>query len=707
MLANGHTAYRQSFWAGLEPDPELLVDEWAIAHAQIPSEGNAEGGKYNLDRTPFAGEVMRVLSPAHPTNRVVIMAASQMLKTQTALNWMMASVDAAPANILALMPSGDLASRLSARINKTIKATPKVVDLFARPRTRDGKNTDSTKEFRGGTLHIATAGSAANLAEIPARYGYGDEIDDWESDLQGQGDPIEIFENRGSTYGRNRKWCYSSSPKKPRGISKILELFEKGDQRYYFVACPHCGHSHVLDFVNMRTDEDLTWAKMMCPDCGTLIDEFEKTAMLAKGCWRATSKSKDGTVSFTISQLYAPMGWTSWLELARLHDAAEEALRVGDPTKMQAFYNTRLALVYDHNQGVTTVDALKARAEDYPSRTIPDPALVVTMSVDTQADRLEVAINAWGPGMERWLLDYIVLMGNPARDPSEPGSVWQQLDEIRRIPLQHASGVMIPISAYGIDSGGANTQDVYNYGSKRRASGCVILKGASRPNRPIISAKPSPQEIEWGGKRQAGGADLWIVGTDVAKDWIFNRIELPAGPGALHFHKQIDHAWFAGMLTERKVKKMRGGRVVEVWENPPHARNEPLDLAVYDTAIAFKLRLDKWSALDWQRLRDKLIPKGRSADLFAAPLSNLPEPENIAKVSDSRQDASLISYKKDSIIVDENKPIVMVQNNATNTATIATAAAVPPPALSPVLPSAPAIPARGTVRRTYSRGINA
>ncbi|MDO9148306.1 MAG: phage terminase large subunit family protein [Hydrogenophaga sp.] len=637
MYASGAASYVGSFRAGLMPDPEMWVDEWCESHAYIPSEGNAEGGKYNIDRTPFAREVMHVLSPGHPTNRVVVMGASQLLKTQTAMNWLMAIVDAAPANILALMPSGDLASRLSSRINKTLKATPRVTDLFAKPRTRDGKNTDSTKEFRGGTLHIATAGSAANLAEIPARYGYGDEIDDWESDLQGQGDPVEIFENRGSTYGRNRKWYYSSSPKRPRGISKILELFEKGDQRYYHVPCPDCGEYHALDFDNLRTDEQLTWARMMCPACGVLIDEYSKTEMLARGRWVPTSSSKDGTVSYTISQLYAPMGWTSWLELARLHDAAEEALRIGDPTKMQAFYNTRLALPYDNTKGVTTVQALMDRAEEYPPRTLPDAALVVTMAVDTQPDRLEVQIDAWGPGMERWVMDYIVLAGNPSTPPEVPGSVWARLDEIRNTPYQHASGVLIPISAYGVDSGGANTQDVYHYGARRRASGSVILKGASRPNRPIISAKPSQVEVDWGGAKDPHGAELWLVGTDVAKDWIFNRIELPAGPGALHFHKHIEHTWFEQLLAERKVQKLRGGSVVEVWHKEPHARNEALDLCVYSLAIAFKLRLDRWSALDWSRLRAKLIPKQITTDLFSAPTAEAQTPDRAEPLPEGAQ----------------------------------------------------------------------
>lgn len=690
MFACGQTSYQAAYRAGLLPDPEMWVDSWSDDHAYIPTEGNAEGGKYSIDRTPFAREVMHVLSPGHPCTRVVVMGASQLLKTQTAMNWVMASVDAAPANILALMPSGDLAARLSARINKTINATPRVTDLFAKPRTRAGKNTDSTKEFRGGTLHIATAGSAANLAEIPARYGYGDEIDDWESDLQGQGDPVEIFENRGSTYGRNRKWYYSSSPKRPRGISKILELFEKGDQRYFNVPCPHCGHLHALAFENLRTDEALTWARMMCPDCGALIDEYAKTDMLARGQWVATATSRDGTISFTISQLYAPMGWTSWLELARMHDAAEEDLRKGDPTKMQAFYNTRLALPYDHSKGVTTVQALMERAEDYPPRTLPDAALVVTMSVDTQPDRLEVQLDAWGPGLERWVMDYIVLHGKPSASPDEPGSVWARLDEIRRTPYQHASGALIPISAWAIDSGGTggNTQDVYHYGASRRASGCVIVKGASRPNRPIISAKPSAQEVDWGGKRDPAGAELWMVGTDVAKDWIFNRIELPAGPGALHFHKQIELAWFEQLLAERKIQKMRNGSVVEVWHKDAHVRNEALDLCVYSLAIAFKLRLDKWSALDWARLRSKLIRADATPDLFAASIP-APAPENIDISPASALETGASSYQNKSEPPGVQRVSVPV-----------------PVALSPIAaPHATPFHQQPQGRRTYSRGI--
>lgn len=614
-MSDGAHAYRVNFAAGLLPDPPLLVDEWVHEHAYIPSEGNAEPGKYDISRTPFARRVMRVLSPSHPTNRVVVMGASQLLKTQSAMNWMMASVDAAAANILALMPTLDLARRLSMRINNTIKATPKVSGLFSAPRSREGKNTDDTKTFRGGTIYISTAGSAANLAEIPARYGYGDEIDDWEEDLQGQGDPVEVFENRGSTYGRNRKWYYSSSPKKPKEFSKILALFERGNQQRYHVPCPHCDHLHELVWENVRWSDALDRAWMVCPECGAEIDESEKTAMLrdealgGKAQWVAHAKSTDGTESFTISQLYAPAGWTSWLDLARLYVQADAALKAGDHTKMAAFANTRLARCYDITQSNTTPAMLAERAEDYPPRVLPDAALVATAYIDTQPDRLEVQVEAWGPGMEHWIVDHIVLVGSPATDPTDVNSVWTRLDEIIQTPLVHASGKAINISAWGIDSGGSNTQDVYNYGTARRHLHCVITKGSSRYNRPIIASRPSKVDVDWGGTLRKGGAELWEVGTDVAKDYLFNRIEIPAGPGAMHWHKDMPAEWYDQMCAERLVPIVRNGAHMLVWRKVnQHARNEAIDLSVGNLAIAYKLRLHTWSAADWQRLRRKLLP---------------------------------------------------------------------------------------------------
>ncbi|HBP1903145.1 TPA: phage terminase large subunit family protein, partial [Pseudomonas aeruginosa] len=188
--ADGAAVYLAAYRRGLKPDPELWIDEWADEFQMIPADtGAAEPGKYHTDRTPYAREPMRCLSPLFPAKRVVTMIASQLMKTQVALNWIGGCIHMAPANILVLLPTEKLSKRVSGRIDKTIKAVPVLTARVAKARSRDSRNTLDTKEFEGGALYCASAGSASNLAELSARYVYGDEIDRWEMDVDDDGDP--------------------------------------------------------------------------------------------------------------------------------------------------------------------------------------------------------------------------------------------------------------------------------------------------------------------------------------------------------------------------------------------------------------------------------------------------------------------------------------------------------------------------------------
>lgn len=609
------------------PDPELLVDEWAEAFMVLPKSGPAPG-PFRFDRSYPARRVHQVLSPGHPCKRVVAKVASQMFKTQTALNWIGALMHRRPRNLLALEPTDTLVKRFSARVSTMIRNVPELRERAAAAKSRDSRNTVQAKDFLGdATLYINTAGSAANLAEVSAPYIYVDEIDRLELNVDDEGDPVELAEARATQYANDCKFFYTSSPS-TEGFSKIDDLFAMGTQEEYHVPCPHCGHLHVLELANFRYKRDpdtgyMDRAWFVCPDCGGEIDEHHKTTMLPDvgmgglARWVATSTGDGETISFTLSAFYMPVGAITWLSLARQYARAKDRLARGDHEGMQVFYNTRLGLSYKNTESNTTAKQLQDRAEPNPPRVIPDQALVVTMATDTQDTRLEVQIEAWGPGMEHWVLDYIVLPGLPSDSPDDPKSVWARLDEIRRTPLLHASGRAIMISADGIDAGGSHTQDVYNYGTARAHLGCTVLGGSPRPNRPIISSAPSKVDIEWGGTKRPGGAERWMVGTDVAKDYLFNRFHLLEGPGAMHFHTLLPPEWFAGLVVEQPRTRYVKGRAVREWIKPNGARNEPLDLTVYNLATAYRLGLHKWSALDWQRLRDKLIPP--TGDLFAQP----------------------------------------------------------------------------------------
>lgn len=439
------------------------------------------------------GQPMRCLSPAHPCKRVITKVASQLMKTQIALNWIGALIHMSPSNILTLLPSLALAKRVSSRIGKTIDVTPELKARVAANRSRDSRNTMDTKEFEGGTLYATTAGSASNLAELAARFVYGDEIDRWDVDVDEEGDPIELAETRGSTFGRNAKFYFSSSPT-IKGASRIDDLFQQSDQRHYYVPCPTCGHMQVLQWERLLYSADFNTVHYQCagPECDVLIEEHHKGDMLARGEWRAHSMGDGETVGFHLNALYSPLGWVSWSDLAKQYEKAKKAQDRGDLEPMQVFYNTRLAEVWDSAVEQTKAEVLQARAlqEDYVLGTLPVGALALTASVDVQANRLELMVMAWGAGMERWVIDHQVIPGDPADERT-----WAVLDERIKVRYRHPCGVGMGILATGIDSGGHHTHEVYQFTRVRRWRNVFALKGASKPGRPVI-AHPSAKAIE-------------------------------------------------------------------------------------------------------------------------------------------------------------------------------------------------------------------
>ena len=685
-VADGYELMMQAALRGAAPDPEFWLDEWSERYMVLPKD-SPRPGKYRLENSPMSERILRVLSPGHPCRRVVIRGASQMLKTQIGMNFLAGMAHRRPGNMLVLEPTTSLAKRLSARVSKTIRDVPELEAIFAKARSRDSRNSTFTKQFEGGAMHIATFGSAANLRELSAPYVYVDEVDGGERDVDGEGDAVMLAEARGTAFEDRAKFLHTSSPTVV-GVSKIDELYEMGTQEVYRVHCPHCDHPQELLVENFHYERDaedgvMARAWFVCPENGCIIEERDKFAMCrpaTKGGtahWHATSRGDGETLSFHVSAFYAGLGSITWLKLAREHARAKDLLEKGAPEAMQVFYNTRLALSWANTLEQTTSQELMSRADLAP-RVIPDWALVVTTFADTQINRLEVQTHAWGPGLEHAVIDYQALMGSPTVPPDTPGSCWAQLDAYRATPWTHASGTVIYASAYGIDTGGANTQDVYNYASSRVQQGCIAAHGSSRPNRPIISNIPSKADVDWQGRRVDGGVMLWTIGSDTAKDHLHNRWKLASGWGAMHFNTALQAEWYLGLLAEvPRLKRKPGGGMRRVWDKV-YERNEPLDLTVYNLALAHHLGLHKWAAADWKRLRDKLIPASHTPDLFAAAdLAQLPAPTPAAPPDDqpAAQDP---------------------------TGTEPPAAPLPTP---PSIPMPQHHPAAPVARRVYSRGL--
>jgi phage terminase large subunit GpA-like protein len=616
-LRDGYQAVCGAMARGLEPDPNLPVDVWADRYMVIPkSTGSNEAGPYRTARTPHAREVMRCLSDDHPCKRVVAKVASQMFKTQVGMNWFACSVHQSPSNFLWLVPTGKLHKRAAARIDKTIAAVPELRERVARRMSRDSNNNNDIKEYVGGALYIATAGAAANLSELSVRRVLYDEIDRSKDNVGGEGDPAELAEARQTTFERNRKSYYPSSPT-IEGESPVDALYLRGTQREALAECIHCGHAQPLEFDNLVRSDDGKRAMYPCCECGGLHEEGDKTRMFAKGLWSDGHAGDGETESFTASAMFLPYGWIPWVSLMRQYDMAKAKLEEGSEEAMIVFYNTRLARCWARSKETTRYDELQQRAEDYRLGTVPAGGLVLTAAIDTQAYRLELKVVAWGEGMEAWIVDYQVIHGSPAE-----ADTWAKADELLRGRYRHASGHLLGISAAFVDSGGSNTQDVYNYTAPLRRRNVFAVKGHSRPNRPILSGKPTLVDLNLRGKTAKKGAELWLVGPDTAKDYLQARWKRASGPGAVHFSIDLPESYFKGVTAEYRTYGYKRGRKVSWWEQKKGDPNEPLDLMVYNLGAAYKLGLHKKTEHGWQLLRDAYTPQQGS--LLDAPLADTP-----------------------------------------------------------------------------------
>ena len=106
-------AWQEGFLKGLTPQESLTVDQWACKYRVLSSRGSSEPGKYRVDRTPFLREPMQELSTESSVQRVVMMFAVQLGKTETMNNWIGYCIDHAPAPMLMCQPTLQMAQRLS------------------------------------------------------------------------------------------------------------------------------------------------------------------------------------------------------------------------------------------------------------------------------------------------------------------------------------------------------------------------------------------------------------------------------------------------------------------------------------------------------------------------------------------------------------------------------------------------------------------
>jgi len=546
----------------LRPPKELLPSEWAEENVKIPI-GNAIPGFIRFDNAPYQREPLDMFS-RKDVQRITLMWGAQLGKTQL-LNCALAyHIAHEPVSQIMLQPSqSDLHTWLETKFNSMVDANQVLKETIAKPRSREGVNNQTMKSYPGGFLMFSWAGSARTLRGRSAPKIYCDETDGYE--YTNEGHPVNLLWQRAATFSDQRKLLVTSTPT-IKGASFVESSYQDGDQRQYYVPCPHCEEMQTLKWSNVRWDKDddgnhlPDTAHYVCEGCGSILNDNDKRLALKRGEWRA-SKPFTGHVSYHLSELYS--SFRRWSDIVR------SFLEKKANNDIQSFTNVSLAETYDGGGDQIDEMDLAERRESF-GELIPDEVIAMFAGVDVQDNRLEVSIIGFGRDDETYVLGHEIMYG----DPSTP-QLWTALSSILFQTKQTYSGRNIGIRATAIDSGGHFTNSVYQYAKNNAGKRVFAIKGVGGEGKPIVG-RPS--------KNNVARCPLFPVGVDTTKDLLFTRLKIKEpGAGYVHFNDTLNDEYFRQLTAEKIVTKMIRGFAHRQFQKM-RPRNEALDCFVYALA---------------------------------------------------------------------------------------------------------------------------
>ena len=566
----------QQILAGFKPPPRLKLSEYADEFAVMTGSA-AEKGKWRT--LPYQREILDQFTT--PGVEIVACMKSARVGWTKCLGVVVQYFSHQdPAEIMIVQPvSEDAEGYSKEEIKPLFEDTPVLQGLISESKARNtASNTILLKQLgNGGLIDIVASASGRAFRRKSRKVVLFDEVSAYPR--IDEGDQIRLGRNRADYYW-DRKIGIGGTPIYPD--DKTHEWFKRGDQRRYFVPCPHCNEYQVLRWERMEK-EGKHAGQYRCENCDELIPHSKKRWMVERGEWRATAESqKPGLVSYHIWAAYSYSPAADWSILVEEYQEALQAMRQGDPDAMQTFKNTILGEPWEDSlAGKLTGDGLTKRRQDlekgngYEIGTVPAGVLLITAAVDVQggggaeAERLVVTVWGWGRGEEGWHLGHFEIDGDPQQTET-----LDQLDQIAATEWKREDGAVLRMALGGIDDGGNATQEVRNW-CKSRSFLWVPMKGDGKLSRRELVNKGSLVDINHRGQLIKKGVKIYIVDYDVSVTHLQGRLRVEQpGPGYLHLGEASTDQFLAELFPWKKLPKRHNGQTTYRWEKPRGAHDE-------------------------------------------------------------------------------------------------------------------------------------
>ena len=588
----------------LQFDKPKLVSQY-VQNRRILPDDTPKPGPWDNAHTPYLVEFMDNMSPYSPIQKQVVLKGCQLGFTAAIENIVLFFIGAHPSPILYVTADEELAKAWSSeRLDPAIDSMD-MRDLMqansTEKKTKASGDKILQKTFKGGSIKMLSAKSPSKLRFASIRVLLIDEADGSNKNLTtGEGGYLGTAEARTSAFDETKKITIIGTPK-PMNESLIWEEYLLGDQRKFFVPCPHCGTMQELVLAKndnetglkatLNEDGSFKEAYYSCIKCDDKIYNYHKPYMKARGEWRPTSKCLDPTLrSYQISSLYSPVGFLGWDSFYKKYLKAIEG---EDAEGMREFTPLYLGMPYKETGTRPKQKNLSEYTGTYKSGTIPDGVLFLTMAVDVQTgskkdksnpERLEIEICGHGMGYRTWSIQYRIFEGSV--DDAFDGA-WQDLYnfiEETQLEFEAKNGVIIQVQKIFVDSGnGTSMTTVYQF--------CELFEQANPiKGFGVLKAKGGDGESntrmydKWRRKKVDDMNILIEISTRFYKKQIYTNLKKQRSetgnnpPGFCDFPIDYGEKYFKG-LTSEELKADgsfdAGGR-----------RNEPLDLRVYNICAA-------------------------------------------------------------------------------------------------------------------------
>lgn len=603
------------FAAAFMPPEPVKPSEWMAAEMVVP-DGPRAGSKWDPSLAPYVAAVVDPLGPDGDANFVVVRKSAQTGLSAGATGLVGCYVDRAPCRIGYAVQTTEARKEFSEeKLSPTIAGSPALkAKVFAVSARSSRGSTTNTKRYPGGALSLIIGSSAADLKSRTLKVGVADEVDAWPADLGDDGDPLDLFKGRFTSFHATGDWrLFVLSTPTVLGSSRIDGLFKAGDQRFWHVECPACRSWIVLEFKHLKFNRRPPYAAhYVAQCCGHPIEHHEKATLVRGGKFIATNA--EGTYpSFHVDALISQL--TTWDECAKAWWDAQ-----GDEKRLNTFFNNWLGLAFEIRGDAPDYVRLLERKGGYPEGRIPARGLITVVGADVQHTGIWYEVVAFAPNAESWTIRHDFIEGDTT-DPER--GAFAKFVEIYETKFPDAWDRLRSIDALAIDAGdGGRFNQVLAWARGRPH--VYAIKGVSGWTAPAIGT-PTTVDVTLAGRKLPGGAMLWPVGTWPLKStWYANLRKLgkSAGqetdpPGYCHFHDGTDERYFRQMTSEYLGTSLVKGRSVRLWKET--GPNHLLDCRVYAMAMAEYLGLSRLTDEQWSEIaRNRGMPtEAIEGDLFA------------------------------------------------------------------------------------------